>query len=122
MAKSETIVWSVFAALSLSSCSMLDGQRSWKVQPDMSVTHSGSKAEGLYRMGRYHQDKFKYDEAIAAYRRALEIDTRYIAARNGLGVSYSAQGRYNDAIIEFKAAVALAPQLAYLHNNLGYAY
>jgi tetratricopeptide (TPR) repeat protein len=41
---------------------------------------------------------------------------------NKVGLQLAADGRYEQAIRHFRAALALAPQLAYLHNNLGYAY
>jgi Flp pilus assembly protein TadD len=42
-------------------------------------------------------------------------------AHNALGVVYAMVGRYDDAVVELKAAIELKPGRAYLHSNLGYA-
>jgi hypothetical protein len=41
---------------------------------------------------------------------------------NALGLRLAAEGRHDEALGQFSAAVALSPQAAYLHNNLGFAY
>lgn len=81
----------------------------------------GLAPDALYRVGRQHQARFDYLRASAAYREALRQEPGLVEARNALGVMLSTQGRYNEAIVEFLAAIELAPDHAYLHNNLGYA-
>ena len=81
----------------------------------------GLAPEALYRIGRQHQARFDYLRASAAFREALRQEPALVEARNALGVMLSTQGRYNEAIVEFHAAIELAPDRAYLHNNLGYA-
>jgi tetratricopeptide (TPR) repeat protein len=45
-----------------------------------------------------------------------------VEARNGLGVIYSKQGKYREAIEAFQVAIQQAPKAAHLYSNLGYAY
>ena len=64
----------------------------------------------------------RYAEAIAAYRQALAMDAGHDVAdaQNGLGVIYAEQGRYDEAVKAFQAAIAASLRAAYLQNNLGY--
>ena len=54
----------------------------------------------------------------------LSIDdgTQDAQRQTARGLALAQQGRYDAAIGCFLAAAALAPQNAYVHNNLGYAY
>jgi tetratricopeptide (TPR) repeat protein len=62
------------------------------------------------------------DDAIAGYKRALEIKPDAIDARNNLGVAYGQKGLLDEAIRELKKAVAIDPTDALSHKNLGLAY
>ncbi|TVQ16943.1 MAG: tetratricopeptide repeat protein, partial [Leptolyngbya sp. DLM2.Bin15] len=74
-----------------------------------------------YNLGVVRDDSGRYDEAIAAYKKAIEIEpraTRY----NGLGIVYSDQGRYEEAIASYQTAIDLDPEYAYAHHGLGIVY
>ena len=60
--------------------------------------------------------------AIAAYRRALEIDPQQPAALNGLGLLLARQGRWGEAVPLFEQALREDPSLADAHYNLGVAF
>lgn len=125
MFKLKTIVLSVCGVFSITGCASWTGhggEREWRIGPSYGIEHGGATPEGMYRLGRYYQGRISYDQAIAAYRAALEQDRNFADAHNGLGVIYASQGRYDEAIREFQMAISVAPQLAYLYNNLGYAY
>lgn len=92
------------------------------IQPVYSIRHSSEKPEVLYQVGRYYQGQKRYDQALAAYERALKADPAFAEAQNGRGVIYARQGKYDQAIAEFKAALEHAPRAAHIHNNLGYAF
>lgn len=125
MFKVKTIVLGVCGVFSMAGCASLIGQggeRAWRIEPSYGIEHGRATPEGMYRLGRYYQGRVSYDQAIAAYRAALEQDRNFADAHNGLGVIYASQGRYDEAIREFQMAIAIASHLAHLHNNLGYAY
>ena len=82
----------------------------------------GVDSEGMYRIGRQFQGQARFDEAIVAYRKALQLNPANVDARNALAVAYAAKGQARDAEIEFKAAIAIAPARSHLHSNLGYHY
>ncbi|MDX1433390.1 MAG: tetratricopeptide repeat protein, partial [Gammaproteobacteria bacterium] len=61
------------------------------------------------------------DEAVVAYRRALELDPGFAAAAANLGAALRLQGKAAEAIAAYRRAVAANPNLAELHYNLGIA-
>jgi Flp pilus assembly protein TadD len=83
------------------------------------VAEAPMRAEARFNLGRALSDAGRAEEAIAEYRRALELDPRHAAAHNNLGVRLSAAGRRAEAAREFEAAIAADPGLASAHANLG---
>lgn len=59
------------------------------------------------------------DEAIAAYRRALDLDPNHTLAHFNLGNALRNKGRLDEAIEEYRAAIGLKPDYAEVHCNLG---
>ena len=57
------------------------------------------------------------DSAIAAYRRAAELQPTMAAARNNLGDALRIRGRLAEAAVELDAAAATEPQSPYAHYN-----
>ena len=67
------------------------------------------------------QAQGKRDEAVACYRRALELKPDYAAAHNNLGAALQEQGKQDEAVACFRRALELNPDFADAHNNLGAA-
>ena len=66
----------------------------------------------------------RHDEALALYREALEIDSRFAPAIAGMGIAFFELERYEEAVEWMQRALALAPELpeaASLHRLLGRA-
>ncbi len=64
----------------------------------------------------------RVDEAIAEYRKAIELDPKFAAfGHNNIGNALRDKGRLGEAIAEWKKALELDPKLAYPHYNLGLA-
>src|SRR5262249_8932185 len=63
----------------------------------------------------------KVDEAIAAYRKAIENDPKLAGAHYNLGTALGRQGKLGEAIAEFRKAIELDPKSALAHCNLGIA-
>ncbi len=53
----------------------------------------------------YYGEKQLYYEAVTSYKKAIELDPRYIEARMGLAEVYEEKGLYQDAIGEYKKVV-----------------
>ncbi|MBI1900687.1 MAG: tetratricopeptide repeat protein [Planctomycetia bacterium] len=61
------------------------------------------------------------EEAIAEFRRAIEIDRNDAVAHNNLGYTLLDLQRFDEALAEFGAAIKIDPDNALAHNNLGNA-
>jgi tetratricopeptide (TPR) repeat protein len=62
-----------------------------------------------------------YDEAIACYKKAIEINPDNELAHFGLGFAYGKKGMYDKAVTEFKKTIKINPNNGYAHNKLGIA-
>jgi TolB-like protein/DNA-binding winged helix-turn-helix (wHTH) protein/tetratricopeptide (TPR) repeat protein len=58
--------------------------------------------------GQYFFLTRQYDRALEQIRQTLEMDANYPPAREALGLIYEQQGRTDDALAEFQAAVTLS--------------
>lgn len=61
------------------------------------------------------------DQAIAQYRKALEIKPDYADARNNLGIALFNKGEKAEAIAQYRKALAVTPDYEDARNNLGVA-
>ncbi len=113
----------VLAALVLGACSTnpVLPENAWKIAPVQKVRHGGSNAAGHFALGRYREGQGAYEQAIAAYRKALDADPKYAPAWNALGTLQAQLGRFDDGLAALERAVQLQPSASHLHNNLGYA-
>ncbi|HTM10272.1 MAG TPA: tetratricopeptide repeat protein [Verrucomicrobiae bacterium] len=59
----------------------------------------------------------RFDEAIAYYQRALEIDPRFDDARSNLGNALAAQGKTEEAFAQYREALRLNPNSLITHHN-----
>ncbi|RLC78827.1 MAG: hypothetical protein DRI61_09160, partial [Chloroflexi bacterium] len=80
------------------------------------------EAWAWYGLGIVYSDQGCYEEAIEAYRKAIELDSKFAAPWNGLGNVYYKQGRYEKAIEAYRNAIELDPKYAYPWNGLGWVY
>ncbi|HJV26047.1 MAG TPA: LytR C-terminal domain-containing protein [Aromatoleum sp.] len=113
----------VLAALVLGACSTGPSmpERAWKISPVQTVNHGGSAAAGYFALGRVKEGQGVTEQAIVAYRKALDADPTYTAAWNALGALLAQQGKYEEGLAALERAVSLSPTASHLHNNLGYA-
>lgn len=126
MFKVKRLVWVMGCVSVMGGCTLYQSRdkQALSIKPVMDVKHAagGSEAMSMYWLGRYYQGKVNYTEAIAAYEKALAADPAHVEAHNGLGVSYSLQGRQELALQHLRKAIELLPMATHLHNNLGYAH
>jgi superkiller protein 3 len=74
-----------------------------------------------YHLGLALHQQGKLEEAIACYRKAIELDPKYAPAHSYLGFALQAQGKLEEAIPCCRKAIELDPKLAPARNNLGIA-
>ncbi|HSU53468.1 MAG TPA: tetratricopeptide repeat protein [Candidatus Dormibacteraeota bacterium] len=72
-------------------------------------------------LGFYLSAKGKTQDAMAEYRKALEINPLYEDALNNMGYALAGQKKYQEAIGFYEAALRIRPKHTEVHNNLGNA-
>jgi tetratricopeptide (TPR) repeat protein len=82
-------------------------------RPDSAAAH--------YNLGTALTSAGLFDDAIASYERALQLQPRYPKALNNLGDTLASMGRLDQAIARYEASVAADPAMAETRNNLGSA-
>jgi Flp pilus assembly protein TadD len=85
-----------------------------RIQPDFAGAHFNS-VQALDALGRF-------DAAIAAGRRALELAPRSAEFCNGLGIALFGAQRVDEAIVYYDRALALRPGYAAAHYNRSLAW
>ena len=70
----------------------------------------------------YYGEKSLYYESVQAYKKAVELDPRYVDARMGLAEVYEDKGLYQEAIGEYKKVVELDAKNTGALYNLALVY
>ncbi len=83
---------------------------------------SEGKAEAYYNRGVAWQNKGQYDQAIADYGKALEINPRYAEAYSNRGAAWQSKGQYDQAIADYGKALEINPRYAEAYYNRGVAW
>jgi len=75
-----------------------------------------------YNMGNAYQKKDMLEDAVKAYKKAVQIRPEYKEVHNNLGKVYFTLERYNDALNEYETAIKIDLEFSYAYNNLGVLY
>jgi tetratricopeptide (TPR) repeat protein len=77
---------------------------------------------GVYNLlGFILEGQKKFEQAMAAYRRAIELDPKNAEAHNNLGGVLAAKGLLGEAIAAYEEAIHLKPDYGCAYHNLGRA-
>jgi len=82
-----------------------------EVQPQNNL-EPHNQAESLQREG-------KLDEAIFAYKKAIDINPNYHGSFHNLGDIYQQKGKLHEAVASYRKAIEVNPDFAWSHHNLG---
>ena len=72
-----------------------------------------------YNLGVALAGRGQVDEAIAHYRKALEIKPNFAEAHDNLGLALAGRGQVDEAIAHYRKALEIKPDRAEAHYNLG---
>ena len=86
------------------------------------VRKAPSNARADFNLGVALADRGQVDEAIACYRKAVEIKPDYVEAHNNLGSLLGQRGRFDEAITHLQQVLEIKPDFAEAHDNLGNAW
>ena len=85
------------------------------------VAQQPANARVRASLGYYYMRHQRWDEAIAAYRRATELRPNFADAYSDLGTLLLEVGRVDEALVQHRRAVAIKPADAAIRFNLGVA-
>jgi DNA-binding winged helix-turn-helix (wHTH) protein len=72
-------------------------------------------------VGWVYYSSRQYGPAIEALQSVIDLDQNFARAHTRLGMVYAAEGKFGDAIVEFRRAQELSGPDAYIDGLLGYA-
>ncbi len=82
--------------------------------------------EAAFNLGWNHYTKEQFEIATIAYQQALQKlgpnASLKPAVHNNLGNVYTSQKKYQEAAVEYQAAITLKPERSMFHRNLGLMY
>lgn len=79
-------------------------------------------AKTFFNLGKTHLKLQLYDEAVRAFKQAVQINADYAEAYNGLGDAYLYSGKPQEALSAYSQAIKINPSFAEAYNGLGIAY
>ncbi len=92
-------------------------------QRDVAIsTDTMLSADALVDQGLLEHRAGRYEQAVALYRRAIELDPANLYAHRNMGVTLQDLGRAEESLSSYKRALAIKPDSAETYNNLGIAY
>lgn len=69
------------------------------------VQWTPADVQGWYYLGRTKYNENRFEEAIEAFRRCLQLDARNVKAEDNLGLSYAGLGRNDEAASAYRTAI-----------------
>ncbi len=91
-----------------------DYKRAIVLNPNLATAHQWY-SELLGNLGRH-------DEALAEVKKAYELDPFSVAVNNNVGLRYAQAKQFNEAIVQFKKTIELAPDYPVTYWFLSSAY
>lgn len=80
-----------------------------------------AKAQEYFQKGMNYYKEKQYDEAIAEFKKALEINPNFAEGFYVLGYTYCSIGSNQEALTYFQNAIKIAPNYTDAYNGMAYA-
>lgn len=77
--------------------------------------------EKYHQLGDFLQEKGQYEEAAAAYHRAIELNNNFFWSYQQLGDTLSKLQQWQETVGVYRHAIELESNFPWSYNNLGYA-
>jgi Flp pilus assembly protein TadD len=92
-------------------------------QPLLELVRATPKDSEIHVMlGTVYREQGLYEEGLAEYQRALDLDSRSAEAYDARGILREVRGDVGDeSLADFQRAISLDPHRAAYYNNLGFA-
>ena len=113
------------AALDVDASVKLIYDRNWAAAEQSfknNIQHNGGALEGYREYALYLRTMGRADEAIAAMRKAQELDPLSVAVSGTLGWTYFYLHRYDDAVRQFQTTIGMDNSYLEAHFGLANAY
>ena len=81
-----------------------------------------SPGQKYFEEGINYRDQEKWDEAITAYTKAIELDPEFAAAYNNRGYAYFRKADIEAALADFTKAIELEPKQTAPYENRAWTY
>lgn len=88
-------------------------------QLEQAAKASPKNKEGWIKLGNVLMDSQRYNEAIDAYQKALDLDPKNVPVRVDMGTCYRGIGKFDKAVEEYRKALKIDPNFPNAHRNLG---
>ncbi len=87
------------------------------------VVPTGSRDAAYYtNKGAALKNQGKLDEAMACYKKALNIDPNHLGAHYNIGNALIGQGKTEEAIASYRKVLEIKPDYPEVYNNMGVAF
>lgn len=98
-------------------------QDALSINPKLAAAHNhiGIALAAQANLGNGKTDPAKLDQAMSAYRRAINAEPRYVLSYNNLGLAYFYRDKLADAIEQYRYAIRIIPTYVAARGNLAYA-
>lgn len=90
--------------------------------PATALQADPDSALAQFELGNGYYEAGNWEQAVTAYKRAVELDPSYQAAYANLGVAYYQQQRFDLAASQYQKALELNPEDGDVAYNLGALY
>jgi len=88
----------------------------------VSIRPARGNADAHYLLAKYYQERGRHKDAIVELEKTIWINSAHVKAYNRMGISYDRLGDFPRAVLSYRNALVLNPELDYVLNNLGYSY
>ncbi|MBN1221568.1 MAG: tetratricopeptide repeat protein [Anaerolineae bacterium] len=90
--------------------------------PEATVQANPNSAEAWFELGKVYYSAEQWNQAGAAFQKAIELDPGFQAAYANLGATYHRQERLDLAVLQYEQALELNPDDGEVIYNLAAAY